>query len=365
VFAQRRPTLPDPPARAERGATRTSSPRGREAGFSLLEALVTLTILMTVMAVFYEMILGSVRTSMLSESRSDLAEFGQRAVNLIQTEILQSKLIFQEDTTGTGYRTLFVNSLPGGVSVWTNSRMPIFDPNTNIIGPDPGPNSIANRTGNSLIVVRQLAPLAVPWDHDNNAGTADINFLADLYTFEFYFLRSVTTKKFGTFGYYLDLVQARSETVADYFQINGVTVNKAQLITRIRANVPVTYAWDPGKAVSAPAFYRLNAAGTFTAMNPLNSFAVTAKSLLPALQGGRIGGSMDYSVALNLNTPLTLPDPVPAYATANSNFPGGVEFQVVGLAGSRKVMSRLVLASYYNNNYNSQAISVISSARGF
>lgn len=74
---------------------------------------------------------------------------------------------------------------------------------------------------------------------------------------------------------------------------------------------------------------------------------------------------MDYSVALNLNTPLTLPDPVPVYATANSNFPGGLEFQVVGLAGSRKIMSRLVLASYYSNNYNSQSISTISSARGF
>lgn len=286
MFAQRRPTLPDPPARAERGAAGPGTPRRREAGFSLLEALVTLTILMTVMAVFYEMILGSVRTSMLSESRTDLAEFGQRAVNVIQTEILQSKLIFQEDATGTGYRTLFVNSLPGGVSVWTNSRMPIFDTNTNIIGPDPGPNSITNRTGNSLIVVRQLAPFSVAWDHDNNNGTADINFLADLYTFEFYFLRAVSTRKFGSFGYYLDLVQVKSETVADYFQINSITVNKGELITAIRANVPVTYAWDPGKTVAAPAFYRLNAAGTFTAMSPLNSFAVTVKSLLPAFRGG-------------------------------------------------------------------------------
>jgi hypothetical protein len=58
-------------------------------------------------------------------------------------------------------------------------------------------------------------------------------------------------------------------------------------------------------------------------------------------------------------------DPIPLFATANSNFPGGLEFQVVGASGTRKVMTRLVLAAWYNGQFASREVSVIAASHGF
>lgn len=327
----------------------------------MIEALITLVILLISMAVFYEMILGSLRSGMFAESRNDLTVIGERAVNAIQREIAQARLILEENSAGTGYRTMFTGALPAGTTVWTNSRMPIIDQNTTIIGADPGPNSITNRTGNSLIVVRQLTPVSVNYDHDANAGTADIAFLADNYEFQFYFLRSNNTRNFGGFGYYVELMKARSQVFADYFQLNGVGTNKAQLIQRLRTTIP--RAWDPGQPAGT-AFYNLTATGTLSS-TLLANFTLTTQSMLPEFKGGRVSGTMEYSVGLNASTPMVVNDPIPLFATANSNFPGGLEFQIVGTSGTRKVLTRLVLASWYNRQFNSREASVIASARGF
>ena len=63
--------------------------RERERGFSLLEATVTLALLVITLALFYDMILGATRSSMFAESRNDLSVIGQRVVNGIQKEIGQ------------------------------------------------------------------------------------------------------------------------------------------------------------------------------------------------------------------------------------------------------------------------------------
>ena len=346
----------------------TEKPTGRtgdERGLSLIEVTVVLLLLVLVAAILYELVLGVTRASMFTESRNDVAAIGQRVVNSIQRELIQSKLVLQENSTGAGYRTLFANALPAGVSVWSNSRMPILDSNTSLISPDPGPNSISNRTGNSMIVVRQLTPLAIPYDHDNNAGTPNINFMADRYQFQYYFLRQNTSRSFGGFGYYLELMQAKSQTFADYFQLSTIPVNGSQVIMGLRAQSPsITMAWNPGKAVNAPAFYNLNAMGTLMG-NFSPTFSVTTASMTPEFAGGRISGKMEYSVGLNASTPLAVSDPIPMYATANANFPGGAEFMVVGPAGSRKVLTRLVLVAESMRQISSRESVVITSARGF
>lgn len=331
----------------------------------MIEVLVVLLLLVLVAAIIFELIIGTSRASMFAEGRNDITSVGQRVVNGIQTQVIQAKLILQEDATGTGYRTLFTNALPVGVSVWSNSRMPIIDSNTSIIGPDPGPNSIATRTGNSLIVVRQLQPVGISYDHDNDAGTANIDFMADRYQFEYYFLRQNSSRNFGGFGYYLELMQARSQVVSDYFQLSSIAVNASQVIQGLRVlTPPVLLAWDPGKPVSTPAFYNLTAGGTLLG-NSVPTFNLSVRSLMPEFTGGRISGKIEYSVGLNSSTPLAIRDPIPRYATATSNFPGGVEFMVVGPASSRKILTRLVLVSESMRTFTSKESIVIASARGF
>lgn len=341
-----------------------STTRTGERGMSLIEAMVALVLLTVVMAIFYEMMISSLKAGMFTESRNDLSAIGQRAVNTIHTEIIQAKLVYQENTVGTAYRTRIVAGLPGGYSVYTGSRMPLIDQNTTTVSVDPGPNSIATRTGNSIIVVRQLSPLAVPWDNDNNAGTANVTFLVDRYQFQFYFLRSSTAANFAGLGYYLDMVQAKSQIFADYFQINSIAVNKAQVAAGARSVGGILMAWDPGKAIADPAFYNISAAGAFTS-NTTPAFTMTAKSLMPEIAGGRVSGKMGYSVAPNPTASITFKDPVPRYATAATNFPQGLEFQVVGATGSRKILTRLVVAANYGGSTTSQEAMITSSARGF
>jgi hypothetical protein len=242
--------------------------------------------------------------------------------------------------------------------------LPVIDANNTTFGPDPGPNTIVNRTGNSLLVARQLAPVSVPYDHDADVNTPDVNFLADRYEFQFYFLRDNPARHFGSLGYYLDVVQAKSEVVADYVQLNGVTTNRAQLVSRLNAATSIAMAWDPGKDLSAPAFYTVDGAGTLTAVTPAR-FTVTTKSLCGEFAGGRISGAMEYSVCPNSNPPFAIRDTIPMFATASGNFPGGLEFQIVGQSGARKVLTRLVTASWYQNHYTSQQASVVTSSHGF
>jgi len=339
--------------------------RPRERGMTIIEVMITLTLMVIIFGIFYELVFATTQTGMLTEGINDLSSIGQRAVNTIQSEVRQAKLVMQENSIGTAYRTLFTSSLPSGTTVWTNSRMPIIDGNTMIIGPDPGPNSISNRTGNTLLVVRQLSPVAISYDHDNNSGTANINFMADRYQFELFFLRQNTSRNFGNFGYYVDLMQARSQIVADYFQLNSIAVNRAALITGLRALSPqILLAWDPGKALSTPAFYNLNSGGTMTG-NSSPTFNVTVSSLLPEFRGGRVSGKMEYSVSLNSSSSFVTNDQVPEYATANSNFPGGFECMVVGGVSSRKVLTRLVLAVESRRKFRSQEALAITAARGF
>ena len=338
--------------------------REKERGFSIVEATVTLVLMLVAMAIFYDMMIGASRAGMFHESRNDLVVISQRAVNSIQTELSQSKFVFEENSLGTEYRNLFVNGLPVGVSVWAGSRLPIVDAATGTLGPDPGLNGIANRTGNSLMLARQLAPVAVAYDHDANALTPDVSFLVDRYEFQFYFLRANPARNFGNLGYYLDLVRAKSQIVADYIQLSGVGTNRAQLVQRILANTPITMAWDPGKAIAAPAFYTLAGDGALASASPTR-FTVTTASLCPEFTGGRISGKMEYSVSLNTSASMAMRDIVPLYATAGGTFPGGLEFQVVGAAGTRKIWTRLVLASWYANQFNSQQASVITSSHGF
>jgi hypothetical protein len=74
---------------------------------------------------------------------------------------------------------------------------------------------------------------------------------------------------------------------------------------------------------------------------------------------------MEYSVAPNPTTAIQFKDPVPLYATASTGFPQGLEFQIVGVSGSRKVLTRMVLAANYSGTFSSQEATVTSSVRGF
>jgi prepilin-type N-terminal cleavage/methylation domain-containing protein len=334
--------------------------RRSERGFSLMEITVVLAIVSLIMIVVYTLIEETMQVSMFNESHNDLAIMSQSAVNTLQAEVMQTRVAFEENATGAAYRAAL--AMPAGVTVWADSLLPVFHATGDI-----APDAAAQRyTGNSLLLARQLAPLAITYDHDGTSATPEIEFLADRYRFEYVFLARTGTVSFSGSGMSLDLTMTTSGEYADYFQIASMgSAATGRIVLKLMA-AGLQRAWNPGQPVNN-AFYTLAGAtdGTFDA--PLNAPTIATTStqtLLRGLLGGRISGRMNYSVAFGT---YPIPTPVRVFAqgiTARPGFPSGFEVKVAGPARNRQVMTRLVLMSHYGGRtYESQQAFVVTAAR--
>lgn len=338
-----------------------------ERGFSVIEMVVVLAVVSGLLLIVYSMLDQTVHATMFNESHNDLIVMTQRAVNAMQTEIVQSRTVYEENAVGSAYRSALT---PAPTNVWTTTRLPILQDDP-LMAPDTGTGA-ARFTGNSLLVARQLQPLSILYDHDGSAGTPDIELLVDRYRFEYFFLSRDTTKSFSGAGYLLDLKEAISEEYVDYFQLDSLGSAKlARAVPRVQA-LGFTRAWNPGQPVGS-AFYTLSGAtdGTFdAAINTPSINVVKTVTLFPELRGGRVSGRMSYSVAFAPAAPAApfpLPMPIASYAQPDATLPGfpaGLEVKIAGPQGTRKVMTRVLLMAHYRaKTYEAQQGFVTTSAR--
>jgi len=337
-------------------------------GLSLVEIITVLAVVSVLMIVVYKLLDDAMRASMFGESHNDMTIMTQRVVNRLQGEIMQSRVAYQEDATGSGYRAAL--QLPASPARWGDTLLPVFQTETTL-DPDAG-NGVDRRAGNSLLIVRQLEPLSVMYDNDANPATPDVEFMADRYRFEYEYLVSNNARNFGGAGFYLDLMESRSFEYADYFQLKGLTPSQLQSVVPKLQAAGIARAWDPGQAIDS-AMYDLApaAAGTFgTALNKPQIAIAKTTTLLPDMRGGRISGRMDYSIAFTPSAPVkafVIRHPMFFYAKPDSaypKFPAGFEVKIAGPSGHRKVGMRLVLMSNYRaGTYESQQGFVTASAR--
>lgn len=359
----------------------------QQRGYTLMEILIVLAISTVVMIVAYDLIEDAMRTSLFVESHNNLSQWAQRPVNFMQTEVYQNKMIFDATTTGNGYLTRFTTppTYPGAMTcgtngcggsaatppimpaLQTNSLLPVTD-TSNVMAPDV---AATRNTGNILFLVRQLPPLLI--SYDNGAGT--VNFPADRYRFEMYYLARDTTRPFSSATYFVDLIQVRSIDFADYFQLNPLigtggsftAAQKTAIVTGLTA-AKIKVAWNPMNQPVDNAFYSIGTTGAMTLQATQGIWVWSAKSLIPEIKSGAISGKMLFSVAFRPSASTTFPIPttVPRYAVFNSStpeFPSGFEVKIVGAGGSRKVLLRLVLmANFRASKYDSQEGFVISSS---
>jgi len=340
-------------------------------GYSIVEILVVLFLMSIVSLIFYQLLDGTIESSMFLESHNDLSTFGQQAVNTIQTEVHQAKMLFEDDPLGNDFRNAL--EIPAAHPVWggsDTSKMPVFDEATQQLKPDNGAGT-DRRVGNCLLIARQLAPLTVEVDTDGDSHN-DSQILADRYRFQFYYVSPNTNRSFKGSGFYLDLIESRSVVHADYFQLSNMGDQPAsdpvrQQVGKALYLQGITHAWDPGQPIDA-AFYTIDETGnpsTDPTEEPVIDLA-SAKSLLPQFAGGRISGKIDYSVGFLPASGPAFPvrTAMPVYAVQDRSFPGGLEFLVVVPSGSRKVLTRLVLLSAYKaSKMDSHESFVVTSAR--
>ncbi len=209
------------------------------------------------------------------------------------------------------------------------------------------------------MLARQLEALTANVDHDGDGTTANVDFLADRYEFQLYYLTERTERMFMPTDHYLDLIRLRSGVYADYFQLSGLDATFRAAVGKKLYDDGVRFAWDPGKAVGS-AFYAIGSNGVIaSSASPTPSIApVETGSVLKEMEGGRISGVMTYSVGMDLDTPLTTNDPISVFAQKNSKFPSGFEILVVGPNGARKVYGRLMLMAEYRNRVVSRVNTV-------
>jgi hypothetical protein len=245
--------------------------------------------------------------------------------------------------------------------------------------------------GNSLLLVKALEPVGIAADYDGD-GANESTFFADRYQFKFYFLSPNPDRTFrgmplsppfsGT-NYYLDLIECESEVFADKGQLDAIFATLAtpaqdQVIAngllnlpsgitsaearRLGITAPINKAWTPGVAANA-AFFDLDSTATLTP-DSTPTFSIGYRSMVPEMRGGRISGKMEYTVAMNRGTQNIL-TPIPRFGEVSGNFPGGFEVKIVGPAGHRKVLTRVVLLSEHLGVITSQENFVITSTRQF
>lgn len=339
-------------------------PRSR--GYSLMEVTVVVAIVSGILMMAYTMIEDAARTSMFVEVRNDLPVLAQGAANDVQGEMFQAKMIFDADTTGVGPGYLGAVQLPAVYPLLQDSQMPLMNATGDLV-----PDTNIRYTGNCLLVARQLAPISV------STGSGQ-HLLADLYQFELIYLTRQTTKRFANQPFHLDLIKAKSAPVADYFQLNQLTPQQAQAAnTDLLAWVdpatgkasPIKLAWNPGQPVGS-AFYDVKVGGAYTPVNKANiDLTYSYGTMLRGLRGGRVSGGAEYTVGYLPSAATTFPvrDKVPKYALFNAQtplFPSGAEFLIVGPAGQRRALARVVLfANYSAGRMTSKEVEVITAAR--
>jgi hypothetical protein len=349
-----------------------------------MELIVVMAVVTVVFIMSYSLLQDAVQTSLFVEEHNDLPIFAQSAVNTIQRELMQTRVVFDGTAGGAGTGYYAAMQIPATLPVLAGSQLPVSNP-TGTLVPDP---AVTRYTGNILVIARQLEPARVTI----STGVLTV----DRYIFEVFYLTRKTTTNFANTGGFLDVIQATSDQYADYFQLTqwqGQTpaptaADKTAVNTALRGWVdprtgisqPMLRAWDPGQPAPT-AFFAVNANGTFTAVAQPTIALPAYKSLVPAMNTGRISGKMNYSVGFRPtastvfpfssntiapdNVTVVLADPVPKYATfvaAQPLFPSGLEFLIVGPAGSRRILSRLVLIATYGTKFDSKEALNITSA---
>jgi prepilin-type N-terminal cleavage/methylation domain-containing protein len=354
-------------------------------GITLMEMMVVVALFTVLFFISYTLLEDSVQTSLFVEEHNDLPIYGQSAVNAIQRELLQSRIVFEggASSPGPGYFSALI--FPAAFPLLTGSKMPVLNPTSTSLVPD---DPSTRFTGNVLLVAKQLQPALI-----TGLSITGGSMLVDRYQFQVFYLTQRFTHGFAGQNYFIDAIQAKSDIYADYSQLTQwaalaatVAADKTKVASQLStfanpvtgALEPTTKAWNSGVAAPA-AFYTISSSMGFTAINSPTIALPTSTSLVKGLTGGRISGKMDYTVGFrpsaatrfNLNTDvkkadgsIQVRDPIPKYAVFDSTvptFPSGMEFLIVGPAGSRRILARMVILASYIGHIDSKESIVITS----
>ncbi len=307
-------------------------------GFTLIELLIALVIVSLVIPIIYEISESVIFSTTTLTATNDIKLINQRLIEDIKTDIVQSALIFDNNSS---YKDKISLNTPPNFTTLSGNKLPIIDETGNF---PPNPDNV----GNVLFIAKYLSPIELAVN-----GT---EYRIDIYRFIYYFLAKDTTYKIKERNPIVLLKAQSRESYIDYLTINNVSDNnKKRALVIALYNSGIRYSVD----LKNVKFYELRSNGN---LSLLNNYQIQMDAM-PALRDFGIcqlpTGSVYYAIGYNtehLN--------IPKFANADNNgdgFPNGFEVAVIGPKSSRDVLIRTVVISHISGRaLGNEKLTIIS-----
>ena len=293
-------------------------------GFTLIELLISLVIISLLIPIIYEVSEGVIFSTNTITAVNDIKLINQRIVEDIKSDVVQSAMIFDNNSS---YKDRIVLNVPSGYTSLDRNKLPVIN-ETGSFPPNP------NDVGNILFMARYLIPIEL-----TVSGT---NYRIDKYRFLYYFLAKDTGATINRRNPVVLLKAQSRETYIDYVAINNVKDNDAKEdLVRALLDMEIGYAVD----LKNIKFYSLNTNGN---IYPYDSHRIQMDTVLASRNFGvnqLPSGKVYYGIGYNNMGYIAIPKFASPDNTGDG-FPHGFEVAIVGPRSSRDVLVRIVVIAY-------------------
>jgi prepilin-type N-terminal cleavage/methylation domain-containing protein len=306
-------------------------------GFTLLEVMIVLTLFSMVMIASFELISSINSSSELMQGTSFMTEWGQKAIDRINLDVTQSRMIYENNSIGVAYQGRL--QIEAAYPVLTGTLLPKVD-STGTFRLD----TTVTRTGNALLFIQEMTPFSTTI----GSTLRRVN----IYRMVYYYL-SPNNNSFGGRSSSLRLVRWQSKEFADYEQITAMSavISRQTIANALYNERGITYYWLPRNTPDT-AFYEydtddIDDDDDDNIDDDPNALYVMQKERSDSVIG--LLGFGSSSISWNKTATFTVPVTVPKFAIADqtgTGFPHGFEVQIIGPTGARQVMVRLVIAYF-------------------
>lgn len=356
-------------------------------GFSLVEALIALTITLTILSLVMSFAFQSWRNQSFVATQSQLKQHAESGLFKISNKLAEAKILFEENTEGVAYKgkIAFASGQPTPV---TNSYLPIIRGNGSVYKQrtcekDAQQFFWGPSVGNSLFFTTLAGLFDMKTGGVSLSGTTQPQVL-DLYRFNYYYLSDNYTSAGGEITNIsrnvssprpaLQIMDWSSALYVDYDQLksffdrSGVTSGEKSSVISKLGEAGVVAVWKKGEVNPNQAFYNLN-----TSLSLKGGGYKIANAQINKLMAWTNSSSSIYSVAYNQDivtgafkiksqVPMFFsndppedcssitPAPQPAAnSRPDTDYPLGFEVAIVGPNSGRTVHMYLTLVGQTNH----------------
>jgi hypothetical protein len=300
-----------------------------EPGMSLVEAIVSITILSFLLLVILQ------STTTVSDSTTAIESYNlvlvetQKAVSQMHEDVATARKIFENDALGQTY-VKFVDY--GTHPLAATALLPIIQPLGEFTLDAVGDR----RTGNILMVVGEMSPYSFTAPSNGKTYRISVFRLICYYVSDRGFPVANGLSRF-------DLVRWESEAFVDYVALSNLPplelTARSEMVVDMVTNGGIHYAWDPTQLADA-AFFKLD---TDVAPVTVGAMPIPASRVNERVPKGYYAWRNAALASNNgiVNSEASVPkftQPIPA----GIGFPHGFEVKVVGPSGARKIKVRVV-----------------------